>query len=138
MKRGDHQIKYCHDIACIKWIGKSVMLLGSNINNTGSNVMRRQKGSATKAPVSCPEAIKIYNTDIGGVDFMDQFKSTYRLNKRSKFRFYLRLFFDLHDVTCMRAFIIYKKLENTKLILKNFKVLITEMIIVSFLSRRNS
>ena len=52
---------------------------------------------------------------------MDQFKSTYPLNKRSKIWFYLRLFFDLHDVTCMRAFIIYKKLENNKAYSKKFQ-----------------
>ena len=31
IQRDGHQIKYCNDIACIKWMdNKSVMLLGSN------------------------------------------------------------------------------------------------------------
>ena len=35
-----------------------------------SKIMRRTKGSANKAPISCPE-INHYNNDMGGVDTMD-------------------------------------------------------------------
>lgn len=47
-------------IACIKWMkSKSIILLGSNIDDIGSksNVMRKQTGSATKISASCPQAI---------------------------------------------------------------------------------
>ena len=116
------------------------MLLGNNIDDIGSesNMMRRQKGSTTKISVSCPQAIKTYNTYMGGVDLMYQLKSSYQLNRRSKFRFYLRLFFDLLNVAYVNAFISNKKLENTELILKDFKLLIAERMIGSFVSRKNS
>ena len=44
--------------------------------------MKMQKGSATKISVSCPQAIKIYNTHMGGVNLMDQLKSAYQLDRR--------------------------------------------------------
>lgn len=73
---------------------KYVKPLGSNIDNirSKSNVMRRQKGSATKISISYPQAIKICNTYMVGVDLMDQLKSEYQLDRRSKFRFLIRLF----------------------------------------------
>ena len=83
-----------------------------------SNVQRRQKGSATKMNVSCPTAIKVYNAHMGGVDLIDQLQSAYRLDRRSQFRFYLHLFFDLFDVACVISYIIYKTSENKELRLK--------------------
>ena len=77
-----------------------------------SNAQRRQKGSATKMNVSCPTAIKVYNAHMGGVDLMDQQQSAYRLDRRSQFRFYLRLFLDLFDVACVNSYVIHKTLEN--------------------------
>ena len=61
-----------------------------------------------------------------------------QLDKSSKFRFYLRLFFDLLDVACVNAFIVRERLENTELMLKDFKLLIAERMIGSFGSRKNS
>ena len=48
-----------------------------------------------------------------GIDLMDQLKSVYQLDQRSKFQFYLRLFIDLFDVALVNSFIVYNKLENS-------------------------
>ena len=43
IKWGNHQIKYCNNIAYIKWMyNKILMLFGDNIDNIGSksNVMK--------------------------------------------------------------------------------------------------
>ena len=69
---------------------------------------------------------------MGGIDLMDQRKSAYQLDRRSKFRFYLRLFFDLFDVAVVNSFILYKKLENKDLILKEFKICIALKLIAYF------
>ena len=141
MNRGDHQIKFCKNIACIKWMdNKSVFLVGSNLEEivSISNVQRRQKGSATKMNVSCPTAIKVYNAHMGGVDLMDQLQSVYRLDRRSKFRFYLRLFFDLFDVACVNSYIIYTNFGNKELRLKDYKLLIASNMIGLFVSRKIS
>lgn len=49
---------------------------------------------------------------MGGVDSMDQLKSAYQLDRRSKFRFYPRLFLDLLNVACVNTFIVYKKVRK--------------------------
>ena len=55
---------------------------------------------------------------------------------RSKFWFYLRLFFDLFDVALVNSFIVYKKLENKNL--KEFKICIALKLIFSFVSQKLS
>ena len=103
-----------------------------------STVKRRLKGSSSKIPVNCPNGIKLYDCKIGGVNLMDQLKSAYQLGRRLKFRFYLRLFFDLFDVALVNSFIVYKKLENKDLILKEFKIYIALKLIAFFVSQKLS
>ena len=75
---------------------------------------------------------------MGGVDLMDQLRSAYQLDRRSKFRFYLGLFFNLFNVALVNSFIVYKKLENKDLTLKEFKICIALKWIASFVSRKLS
>ena len=137
MKRVDYKCKFYNHIAFIKWHGsKSVMLLGGYLEEIASisTVQRRLKGSSSKIPVNCQYGIKLCNSKLGGVDLMDQLKSAYQLYRRSKFRFYLRLFFDLFDVALVNSFIVYKKLENKDLTLKEFKICIAMKLMASFVS----
>ena len=141
MKRVDYQCKFCNHIVCIKWYdSKSVMLLGSHLEELTSalTVQRRLKGSSSKILVNCPNDIKLYNRKMVGVDLMDQLKSAYQLDRRSKFQFYLRLFFDLIDVAVVNAFIVYEKLENEDQTHKEFKICIALKLIASFVSRKLS
>ena len=104
MKRGDYQFKFYNHTVSIKWYdNKSVMLLGSHLKEriSISTMQRRLKGSLPKIPVNCP---KLYNHKMGGVNLMDQLKSAYQFDRRSKFRFYLRLFFGLFDVALVTLY----------------------------------
>ena len=101
-------------------------------------MQRRLKGSSSKIPVNCPNGIKLYNSKMGGVDLMDQLKSTYQLDQRPKFQFHLHLFFDLFDVALVNSFIVYKKLENKDLTLKEFKICIALKFMASFVSQKLS
>ena len=116
------------------------MLLGSHLEEITSisTLQRRSKGSSPKIPANCPNGIKLYNSKMGGVDLMDQLKSAYQLDRRSKFGFYLRLFFGLFDVALVNSFIVYKKLENKDLTLKEFKICIALKLIASFISQKLS
>ena len=69
--------------------------------------MRRTKGSATKTLVACPNIITIYNNDMDDVDKMDQKTAAYRLNRKSKHHFYLRMFFDLIYVARINSHFVY-------------------------------
>ena len=86
-----------------------MLLLARNIEGMDgtSNVMRRTKGSATKTPVSCPNIIKMYNASMGDVDVIDQKAAAYRLDRKNKLIFYLRMFFDLVDIAIVNSHIVY-------------------------------
>ena len=73
--------------------------------------MRWTKGSANKAPISCPE-INYYNNDMGGVDTMDQKTAAFRDDSQTKYRFYLGMFFDLIDVALVNSYIVCMKLGH--------------------------
>ena len=53
------------------------------------------KGSDKNTRVSCPNVIKMYNASMGGANVIDQKTAAYRLSRNRKFRFYLRMLFDL-------------------------------------------
>ena len=93
MKRGDHEFQYSDKTISCKWFdNRAVHLLGSNVERFDAVsvvVSRRQKGAATNVNVSCLAMVKIYNH---GVDLMDQYTAAYRLDRRARFRFYLRIF----------------------------------------------
>ena len=72
--------------------------------------MRQTKGSATKTLISCPNIIRFYNN--GGLDIMDQKTATYKLDRKSKHYFYLKMFFDLIDGALVNSHIVYTKLGN--------------------------
>ena len=86
-----------------------MLLLARNIEGMDgtSNVMRRTKGSATKTPVSCPNIIKMYNASMGDADVIDQKAAAYRLDRKNKLIFYLRMFFDLIDIAIVNSHIVY-------------------------------
>lgn len=66
-------------------------------------------------------------------DFMDQLKWANQLDRRSKTRFYLCLFFDLYCVALVNSFLVYKKL-----VLKVFNVcIIASKLIGSFFSQNH-
>ena len=101
----------CHD-------SKPNLLLATNVDDMSglSNVMRQTKGSATKTPVSYPNIIKLYNNGMGGVDIMNHKTAAYRLDCKSKYRFYLTMFFDLIDVALVKSHLVYAKLGNRHII----------------------
>ena len=84
---------------------KAVTLIGSSIEeiDTKSTVLQREKGAPTKKSTPCPNMIKKYNQGIGRVDLCDQYTDAYRRDCRSKFRFYLRIFFDLMGVSMVNS-----------------------------------
>ena len=65
--------------------------------------------------------IKLYNKSTGGVDITDNKTADFRLNRKSKYCFYLRMFFDLKDVAFANSHTAYTKRGNN-ISLLNFKV----------------
>ena len=79
--------------------------------NKVSTVTRRVKGQSAKIPVPYPEIIKDCNSGVNGVDLLDQKTAAYSLDcKASGGSYYLRLFFDLMDISVVNSHAIYKVL----------------------------
>ena len=65
----------------------------------------------------------MYNQGMGGVALIDQRTATYHLDRKSRVRFYLRIFFDLMDVACAYSFVVYNMLHPNDLTLLDFKII---------------
>ena len=98
----------------VKWMdNKSVVLLSNYFNpKETQQIERRVKGSKHKVKVTCPSVIQEYNPFMGGGDLSDQMKVSYEVYRRSKFRFYLRIFFDFLDIAVVSSEIVYNKIES--------------------------
>lgn len=117
MKRGDSDRMYADGVSCVKWKdNKSVMLLSNYLSPMAtSEVSRRQKTAEgfQRIKISQPEMIKTYNMNMSGVDLMGQKKVTYEIDRKSKVKFYLRIFFDLMDIAMNNAEFIYQTVMKT-------------------------
>ena len=102
------------------------MLLGSHLEEITSisTMQRRLKGFSFQIPVNYLMTLSYTTAKWGELIWWSRhlLKSPYQLDRSSKFPFYLRLFFDLFDVALVNSFIVYKKLENKDLTLKEFKM----------------
>ena len=79
MKRGDFEYLYSDNVACSEWLGRRsvTMLFGYVEEMATSTVPHRQKVSASKIQVPCPDVIKMYSKRMGGVDLIDQRAAIY-------------------------------------------------------------
>ena len=137
-QRGDSEFKTCKNVICVKWMyNRAVAMIGSNVRDSNqiSSVLRRQKGASTKSAVPCPILVKHCNHGMGGVNLCDQYTAAYRLDRQSKFRFYLHIFFDLLDVAMVNSFVVYDKLHPNELSFLDFKSIVSQRLIGSFTPR---
>ena len=136
----DSDFQFSKNVICYKWFNnKPVLLLATNIEGMDgtSNAMRRTKGSATKTPASCPNIIKIYNESMGGVDVIHQKTAAYQLDRKSRFRFYLRIFSSLIDITIVNSRIVYTKVGNSISSL-DFKIVVVKSLLGRYSNQQRS
>ena len=134
MKHENVDFQYSDMVICCKsYYNRVVLPLASNIArmNGCSTVLCRLKGSATKAPVLCPNIVKFYKKGMREVDFIDQKQqaAAYRLDWKSKLRFYFRNIFDWLNVALVNSYIVYQKLGQTDLTILDFKIVIANSLI---------
>ena len=118
-------------MAC-KWMdNRSAMLLSSAFEGMNDilSVQRREKCSKTKSSAHCPKIVKLCNSGMGGVDLMDQCTRAYRLDRKWSVTFYLRIFFDLIDIACVKSYLIYNMKHPSKLSLLNYKIFVAKSLI---------
>ena len=97
---------------------------------------RRQIGTSERLKVLCPAMIKEYNSHLNGLDIHDELKTSYKIDRKSRFRYYLRIFFKFMDSIIFNARVIYKKKVNAKTSLPNFKIILAELLINRFSSQK--
>ena len=137
--RGDSDYLVSKDrLVALRWKDSKVVMLLTNCMDPSklTSVERRQKGTSERLKVPCPAIIKEYNSHMNGVDIHDQLKTSYEIDRKSRFQYYLRIFFDLMDSVVVNAHVIYKKKVNAKMSLLNFKIILVESLINRFSSRK--
>ena len=141
MKRGEHDWFSSNHLSAIKWMdNKSVILLSNYFNpKKTQQIERRVKSSKDKVKVTCLSVIQEYNQFMGGVDLSDQMKNTYEVDRRSKFRFFCRVFFDFFDIAVVNSKIVYNKIESApSLSSLDFQYSIAQTMIRKFSSRKRA
>ena len=139
LSRGDSDYLISKDgLVALRWFDSKVVMLLTNCMDPSKlvNVERRQKGSSEKLKLPCQAIIKDYNGHMNGEDIHDQLKTAYEIDRKSKFRYYLRIFFDLMDSCVVNAHVIYKMKINSEVNLFKFKVMLAESLINGFTSRK--
>ena len=114
IKRGQHDWFSSNHLSAIKRMdNKSVILLSNHFNPKETQQIERiVKGLKDKVKVTCPSVIQEYSQFMGGVDLSDEMKVTYEVDRRIKFRFYVRVFFNFLDIAVVNSKIVYNKIES--------------------------
>lgn len=108
-------------ISCVKWMETKAVTFVSNFHNPAKEVpiSRKNKDGSTTV-VSGPSVASSYRAHMGGVDKADMLKSLYEIDRKSH-KWWHRILFHFCDVTIVNAQIIYKKITDEKITLKEFK-----------------
>ena len=95
MTRGEHAMFYCKEkkFMAVKWIDNKPVHIVSTIMTSSVSSAKEAK---QKNQVECLDLIKLYNKQMGEVDFCDKMKRTYEQDGKGR-RYHLRLAFDMMD-----------------------------------------
>ncbi|CAH0714336.1 unnamed protein product, partial [Brenthis ino] len=110
--RGSHAQVVCNKnkIVVVKWYDNKCVTAASTFVDAHpiQNVVRYKKAQGRKMPVTCPNLIKEYNTDMGGVDLADMLIALYRTPFRGH-RWYLPIFSQMLDICVNNAWLLYRR-----------------------------
>ncbi|CAK1593994.1 unnamed protein product [Parnassius mnemosyne] len=133
--RGSHAQVVCNKnkIAVVKWFDNKCVTAASTFVDEypTQTVVRYKKEEGRKVPVTCPNIIKEYNTNMGGVDLADMLVALYRTPFRDH-RWYLPIFSQMLDICINNSWLLYRRDRNARIdtkkrkSLKNFRMEIYE------------
>lgn len=108
--RGMTSFKSRDGILALKWKDTKVVSLLSSASGVEpkTTVLRYDKVSKSPKEVICPNLIKEYNKNMGGIDKSDMLGHLYSSPMRSR-RWYLPIFGYILDVSISNAWILYKR-----------------------------
>ena len=96
-----------YTVHCFCWKDKKPVYF---INNSTSpwevtTVVRKQKDGSNKT-YPCPHAVDLYNKYMGDVDLADAMRRVYSCSRKSKGKWYMRLFWLLVDTCVVNAYVL--------------------------------
>jgi len=105
----DYRTDMSSSLVIVKWLdNKCVHMCSTYVNlNETSEVQRWDKSERKYTKVTCPEVVKEYNKNMGGVDLSDMLISLYRTRIKAR-RWYLKLLFHCVDITKVNEWLLYR------------------------------
>lgn len=97
------------EIGVFKWQDSKEVLLISNYHGTEETKVKRTQKNGSRIDVKCPEVVKDYNINMGGVDLADRYMVLYQVDRKSKNG---GIFWGLLDVTFFYSYVVYKQMFN--------------------------
>ena len=96
-----------YQVHCFCWRDRKHVLFVNNITYPWevTTVVRKQKDGTTKR-FPCPRAVELYNKYMGGVDMADAMRRLYSSSRKSKNKWYMRLFWFLLDTCVVNAYVL--------------------------------
>ena len=110
-----------------KWTDNwSVLLLSSPLEGMNDQFRGEKRVQRPSLRFLVLRLSRLYNSGMGGVDFMDKSFVAYRLDRKSSVRFYLRIFFKLMDIAMCQC---YNMKHPNKLSLLDYKIVVAKHLI---------
>lgn len=112
---GEFMYQYAAPVAVIKWRDTQDVYVCTTAHHPKKVVtIHRTQKDGQKAPLVCPYAIEQYTKNMGGVDRLDHFRSSYSIGRKSTKKNWLRLFWFMLEVSCINAYIVYNMTHKAK------------------------
>ena len=137
MKRGDVAMAQSGSVNCIVWKdNKCVAMINTITDPQSTTTMNRREKTGNRTAVPCPEAVKVYNSYMGGVDLADARRKTYSCSRKSK-KWWHRLFFFLVDLSVTNGYILASETPHVpKMSQKDFILELAEEMLSKHISRK--
>lgn len=109
----------------------------SNCQPDAEGSVLRKQSDGTRNPVTCPQCVISYNSNMGGVDHGDQLRGYYSCRTKSR-KFYKYIFTFLLDVAITNAYILMKNYCPSCPFssMKAFRIQLAKELIGEYCSRR--
>ena len=96
-----------NNVHCFVWQDKKPVAFVNTISDSRDfAVVRRKQSDGSTTLVRCPSAVVLYNTNMGGVDLADQKRKMYSASRKSKVKWYMRLFYYFLDIAVVNAHVL--------------------------------
>lgn len=120
LNKGEFDFRTADDLAFFGWKDNRLVYVLSNFHGTEKCTVLRTQKDGSRVEVSCPMAIKDYNSNMGGVDKADMLCSLYGMDRKSR-KWWHRLFFGIIDRMLVNAYVVHNKLEDKSIPLLLFR-----------------